>query len=195
MHSGLRSAATNGPTTPPRRPAVISAAAARCASVISAAGIGGILSVVGVTSPVWNNGVAPPIPVTRWVRPALPAFVQRLPRLRQRQFERFARQAGDERAHGPPEPERDVPRQRHRFTLDVDAAITLLEPPVAVETPQIPAALPLRLVSLRLGPGLRHFLKARAADPAARPPRRGRRKPRLVLAVHGHRNDLGHDEA
>src|SRR5687767_10637141 len=56
MHSGLRSAAMNGPTTPPRGPLEISAAATRWASVHCSAGIAGILS-DGITHRVY-----PPYP-------------------------------------------------------------------------------------------------------------------------------------
>src|SRR4051812_39280623 len=44
MSSGLRNAAMNGPTTPPRGPAASSAAAARCAALSSASRSGGIRS-------------------------------------------------------------------------------------------------------------------------------------------------------
>src|SRR5262245_52909346 len=51
MSSGLRSAAMNGPTTAPRGPAAISAAAARCAALSSFSEIGGIRSAAVARAP------------------------------------------------------------------------------------------------------------------------------------------------
>src|SRR5436190_5874258 len=124
MHSGLRSAAMKGPTTPPRRPAVISPAAARCAGVICSGGIAGIRSADVLTRSVSHEHVAC---------------------LREGELQRFAGQAGDKRADGPAEPERDVARQRDRLAFEVHAAVALVEPPVRIEAPQIPAAFADRL--------------------------------------------------
>ena len=160
MHSGLRSAAAKGPTTPPRRPAEISAAAARCASVIalgaeSAACAPGI----GLTTPVWH---------------------ERLARRLQGELQALARQAGDERADDPAETERDVARDRRRLALEIHAAVALLEPPVyRVEPPRIAAALPRRLQANPGGCRRRSASASRTCcdDPAARAARPPRGEP------------------
>src|SRR5688572_15277089 len=174
MHSGLRSAAANGPTTPPRGPFEISAAASRWAAVIASGGIAGILSTELLTRSVSH---------------------ERFASLRERELQALARQAGDERADDPAETVGDAARQRHRFAFEVDAAVALLEAPVRVEAPQVAVPLANGLLALPAGARVRHLGQTRAANPAPRTAGAQPGEARVVLAVHDHRDHLCHHEA
>ena len=173
MHSGLRSAAMNGPTTPPRRPAVISSAAARCA--------GCHLLRRNRRHPLLGHRSCGPL-------------ISRFRVVCSVNSRTFPRQTGDERADRPAEPERDVARQRDRLAFQVHAAVALLEPPVRIEAPQIPAAFADRLCALGARAGARHLGQPRAANPAARAARTEPGEARVVLAVHDDGDHLRHHE-
>ena len=73
---------------------------------------------------------------------------QHLARGFEREGQRLARDAGHERPDDPAEPQRNAATERHRFALDVDAAVAFVEAPVAVDAPEEAAIVPDRQLVL-----------------------------------------------
>src|SRR5215207_579630 len=92
--------------------------------------------------------------------------LQRLSGGVEREFQRLARHAVDERPRRPAEAEGNTPGERHRLALDVDPAAALDEPPVGVEPPQVAAVLADRLLALGRLPRALDLGDAGTADAA-----------------------------
>src|SRR5215471_51686 len=117
-----------------------------------------------------------------------------LSRRRQRELERFARNARHEGTNQPGEPEGDLAGERDRLALHVRAAVAFEQAPVGVQAPQVATVAADRFFVFRRRAGAFNFGNTSAEDPARRTVRRVAGKPRFVFGIDDDGYHLFHHE-
>src|SRR5258708_7901352 len=91
------------------------------------------------------------------------------PRRIHRELQRLFRNAGHKRSDQPAQPSRNVPRQGHRFILQVNAAVTFFHAPPRFHLPQKSIFFFRRFLFFFFLSRVRHFADAHRGAPAVLP--------------------------
>src|SRR6267142_5055739 len=106
---------------------------------------------------------------SRFPRANACALQNRFPRRIHRELQRLFRNAGHTRSDQPAQPGRHVPRQRHRFVLQVNAAVTFFHAPPRFHLPQKSIFFFRRFLFFPFRSRVRHLADAHRGAPAVLP--------------------------